>query len=266
MGPNQFVAAIRKLPIAAVLVFLAFVMAGCGSGSTGNNQNAPTWNYTALGDSLAAGALAQQGYVARYATYVNADTGANVTTVNLGVPGWHSADLLNALQNDPTLRASVSNAEVVTFDIGGNDLASGHDSYTGGTCGGTDGQDCLRAAVAGFETNWDEILAQLLTLRSTGNTIIRTMDIYNPYVAADMKAGIFTIMEPYLDEVNTHIHSTAQANGIPVAAVHQAFNGADGTQDPNVQGLLAIDGFHPNDAGHKVIADQLRALGYAPLH
>ena len=30
--------------------------------------------------------------------------------------------------------------------------------------------------------------------------------------------------------------------------------------------LIAVDGFHPNDAGYKVIADQLRALGYAPLH
>ena len=40
---------------------------------------------------------------------------------------------------------------------------------------------------------------------------------------------------------------------------------ADGTQDPVAQGLIATDGLHPNDAGHKVIADQLRALGYAPL-
>ncbi len=51
-----------------------------------------------------------------------------------------------------------------------------------------------------------------------------------------------------------------------MANVHQAFNGTDGTQDPDAQGLLAVDGFHPNDAGHKVIADQLGALGYQPLH
>jgi len=30
--------------------------------------------------------------------------------------------------------------------------------------------------------------------------------------------------------------------------------------------LIASDGFHPNDAGHKVIADQLRMLQYKPLH
>lgn len=80
------------------------------------------------------------------------------------------------------------------------------------------------------------------------------------------KIPIFTTLEPYLDEVNSHIHANAQANSVRVAAVHQAFNGADGTQDPGMLGLIADDGFHPNDAGHKVIADQLRTLGYAPLH
>ncbi len=155
---------------------------------------------------------------------------------------------------------------MLTWDIGGDDLANAHDNYTKGTCGGTDNQDCLRNAVATFEQNWDAIISNILQLRSTSNTIIRTMDIYNPYVASDMQAGIFDTLEPYLDEVNNHIHSTASANGIPVANVHQAFNGADGKTDPGTLGLIAVDGFHPNDAGHKVIADQLRALQYSPLH
>ncbi len=74
------------------LIIFALSLAGCGAGTTGNNPTAPSWQYTALGDSLADGVLAQQGYVARYATYVNLDTGANVNTTNLGVPGWHSGD------------------------------------------------------------------------------------------------------------------------------------------------------------------------------
>lgn len=257
----------RKALGLLLATFLIFLLAACGSGSTGNNPSAQTWPYTALGDSLAAGALAQQGYVQRYATYLNADTGANITTTNLGVPGWHSDDLLNAIQTDQNMRNSLSNAEVVTFDIGGNDLANAHDRYTKGQCNeGTDDQDCLRNAVSNFEKNWDQIVTELLKLRDQGKTIIRTMDIYNPYVASDQQAGIYDIVEPYLDEVNSHIHQSGQANQIPVAAVHQAFNGANGTQDPSTQGLIAVDGFHPNDAGHKVIADQLRQLGYSPLH
>ena len=256
---------LNKVFISLISLIIAFSFIGCGSGTTGNNPSSPTWNYTALGDSLASGALAQEGYVPRYATYVNTDTGANVNTTNLGVPGWHSSDLLNALQNDSITRSNVTGSKVVTWDIGGNDLANAHDNYTAGTCGGTDNQDCLRYAVATFETNWSSIISQILLLRSSSDTIIRTMDIYNPYVASDMQQGIFTTIEPYLDEVNSYIHSTATTNGIPVANVHQAFNGADGTTDPGTLGLIAVDGFHPNDAGHKVIADQLRALGYAPL-
>jgi len=256
---------IRKYCVWAIVLFLSCTLVGCGSGTTGNGSG-PSWQYAALGDSLAAGLIAQMGYVPRYATYVNTDTGATVTTLNLGIPGWKSGDLLNALQTDPAFRNQVSGAQVVTWDIGGNDLASAHDSFVNNTCGGPDNQDCLRSAVSTFETNWDAIVVELLKLRDPSKTILRTMDIYNPYVASDMQAGRFTTIEPYLDQVNTHIHDNANANNIPVAEVHTGFNGADGMTDPGTLNLIAADGFHPNDAGHKVIADQLRALAYAPLH
>jgi lysophospholipase L1-like esterase len=256
MSAKGLVAFRSRYWLAFVVLFFTLVPVGCGSGTTGNSSTAPTWQYTALGDSLAAGALAQQGYVPRYATYVNTDTGSNVTTLNLGIPGWHSGDLLNALQNDP----------IVTWDIGGNDLANAHDSFVQKTCGGVDNQDCLRTAVTTFQTNWDAIIVELLKLRVPSQTILRTMDIYNPYVAADTTSGMFATIEPYLDQVNSHIQANAQTNGIPVAAVHLAFNGPAGTVDPIAAGLIASDNFHPNDAGHKVIADQLRMLLYKPLH
>lgn len=255
----------RKYWLWPLIFFFSWVPVGCGSGTTGNGSG-PTWQYSAMGDSLAAGALAQLGYVSRYATYINTDTGATVSTVNMGIPGWQSDDLLNALQNDPVFRHQVSGAEVVTWDIGGNDLANAHDSFVANTCGGPDNQDCLRSAVSTFETNWDAIVVELLKLRDPDKTILRTMDIYNPYVASDTQAGRFATIEPYLDQVNNHIHDNAKTNNIPVAEVHTAFNGTDGTQDPGTLNLIAVDGFHPNDAGHKVIADQLRALAYAPLH
>ena len=213
------------------VLFLSLLTVGCGSGTTGNGSGAK-WHYTAMGDSLAAGALAEMGYVPRYATYLNTDTSATITTLNLGIPGWTSGDLLNALQNDPAFRKQVSDADVVTWDIGGNDLSGPHDSYVNNTCGGPDNQDCLRSAVATFETNWDAIVVEILKLRDPNKTILRTMDIYNPYVAADMQAGRFTTIEPYLDQANNHIADSGKANNIPVAAVHTAFNGADGMTGP----------------------------------
>ena len=101
----------RKYCVWVFVLFLSSLTVGCGSGTTGSGSG-PSWQYAAMGDSLAAGLLAQMGYVPRYATYLNTDTGAIITTLNMGIPGWKSGDLLNALQNDPAFRNQVSGAEV----------------------------------------------------------------------------------------------------------------------------------------------------------
>jgi lysophospholipase L1-like esterase len=254
------------------LLAAALLVAGCGGGGGGGTVGPPppnpsfTWNYTALGDSLAVGLVANSGYVVRYQGFLQADNNAAVTLVNRGVNGWTSAQLRNALQTDTAMRNAVSNAQVVTWDIGGNDLREARDRFKAGTCGGADGQDCLRAAVTNFRNNWDAILSEILALRLRTTTILRTMDVYNPYVAEDKAAGHFTILQPYLDQVNQHIQVTAAAQGIPVARVFEAFNGASGDEDPRAKGLIAFDGLHADDDGHALIASRLRALGYAPLN
>jgi lysophospholipase L1-like esterase len=249
---------------ASVACLCLVLLAGCGNG-TGSGANSTNWQYTALGDSLAVGVLdTQGGYVKRYDAYITADTGVSVSLTDLGVNGAHSGDLLKSLQNDPNFRTHVSSSQVVTWDIGGDDLLHAINLFRNGQCGGADNQDCLRAAVVTFMHNWDAIVQQILALRDKSNTIIRTMDIYNPFVAELMVKGTFSTAEPYLDEVNQDIASSAKANGIPMAQVHLAFNGPNSDQDPVAKGLITIDGVHPNDNGHKVIADALRALGYAP--
>ncbi len=239
------------------------LLTGCGNGTgSGSTQ----WRYTALGDSLAVGILdSQGGYVRRYDAYITTDTGVTVSLTDLGVNGAHSGDLLKSLENDPNFRSHVSSSQVVTWDIGGDDLLHAVNLFRNGQCGGADNQDCLRSAVATFMPDWDAIVQQILALRDKNQTIIRTMDVYNPFVAELMVQGTFSTVEPYLDQVNQHIASSAKANGIPMAQVHLAFNGPNGDQDPVAKGLITVDGIHPNDNGHKVIADALRALGYAPL-
>jgi lysophospholipase L1-like esterase len=260
---------------------IAFLIAtlGCGSshhdqpGTSGSPSPSPgagaptpaTWPYTALGDSLAVGILASQGYVSRYDQYVQADTGNSVPLSDLGQNGWTSADLLSALKNNQQLRSAVAHASVITWDIGGNDLLRARVAFYSGSCGGSDNQDCLRSAVSTFGANWDAIVAQIVSLRSPGSAILRTMDVYNPFVAEDQASGNFALLNAYLDQVNQHIATSADRNGIPFAQVHQAFNGSSGNQDAAAAGLISIDGVHPNDNGHKVIADLLRRLGYAPL-
>jgi lysophospholipase L1-like esterase len=244
-----------------------------------NGAPAGTFNYTALGDSLAYGILdlSGGGYVPRYANYVQTDTGATVSLNNLGQNGWTSGQLLNALRTNAAFRNSIANSQVVTWDIGGNDLLRITDEYKGGACGGADNQDCLRSAVAMFKANWAAIIVEILSLRRTSDTVIRTMNVYNPFVKAwkasdswanDGGLNDFQVIKPYLDEVNNYIEATATANNIPYAKVYQAFNGINGDEDAGDKGYISpydYSGVHPSDLGHKVIADLFRNLGYYPL-
>jgi lysophospholipase L1-like esterase len=240
---------------------------------------ASTLSYTAMGDSLAYGILdlSAGGYVPRYGGYVQADTASTVFLKNLGQNGWTSARLLDALRTDANFRSSVASSQVVTWDIGGNDFLRNIDDYQGGTCGGPDNQNCLRDAATQFKANWNAIIAEILSLRSTGNTVIRTMDIYNPFVkaqkasdswAADGGLNDFQVIKPYLDDANKHIATTAAANNIPCAKVYQAFNGPGGDEDAKDKGYISVydpSGVHPNELGHAVIANLFRGLGYVPL-
>src|ERR671911_123417 len=64
-----------------------------GEGETTARTDAPvSWDYVALGDSLAVGVGARRGYVDRYAAYIEADTGAQVKVINLGESGQRSSE------------------------------------------------------------------------------------------------------------------------------------------------------------------------------
>ena len=231
------------------------------------------FRYTSLGDSIAFGiwALPSQGYPFRYMRHLEADTGVELQIIPLGVPGWTSSDLVNALRQGGWFRFATFISEVVTFNIGGNDLRAARSAYKAQVCGDADNQQCLRAGVAAFKANWDGIIQEIKSLRSGRPTIIRTMDIYNPFVTVDQASDSwpgdgmndFQALNPYLSEVNAHIAASSAANGILVAPIHLTFNGASGAEDPAAKGYISFDGFHPNGLGHRVMGQLLRGLGYA---
>ena len=200
-----------------------------------------TWDYVALGDSLAAGVGARRGYVDMYADYLRDDTGARVKLTNLGVSGQTSPQLLRALRHDRSTRRALRGAEVVTYNIGINDLGQAWGSYDAGTCGGAQGERCLHTAVAELDENWNAITGEILTL-SPDETIIRTVGLgYTP------QAG--RVVEPYLKQVNRNIATSSDESGIPYAETRLGDKG------------LGPDGLHPDESGYEEIAGELEELG-----
>ena len=242
-----------------VLLFVCLLVTACSEVGAGGSQQdekprrasagqeTASWDYVALGDSLAAGVGAERGYVDRYAAHLRNDTGARVRVTNLGVGGQTSSELLDALRGDESMRRAIEGAEVVTLNIGLNDLGRAGAAYEEGTCGGEDGEECLREAVEALKDNWDAIATELLSLRSTGDTIIRTPGLgYTPRAEDDL--------QHYVSEVNRHIASKARSKAVPYVEIPAGEIG------------MSPDGVHPNDAGYAAIAERLRGLGFGPLH
>ena len=225
--------------------------------------------YTILGDSVAAGLVAFEGYASQYEDYIENDNNVSIDSQNRAQSGARSADLRIALQQNTALRQDVAEADFVTWNIGGNDLRAARDLYKAGSCGGPDNQACLRTAVAEFKQNWNQIVQEVTSLKKP-TAVVRSMDIYYPYVDEDRSADTwpndggqndYDELRPYLTEVNQHIASSLQSRSIPYARVYDAFNG-NGAVDPDEQGLIGFDGYHPNQTGHNRIASLLRQLGY----
>src|SRR5215217_7570328 len=264
-----------------ILAALLVLVVGCGQEqSTAEGEQTTTaatvstgsLDYVAFGDSLATG-YGYNSYVDRYAALLGTDTGANVNVNNLGMNGLTSGQLRATIENDQRAKGAIEQSEVITINIGANDLLQARSRYKAGYCGGADNQDCLRQAVTDFRANWDAILTIVTGLRSPDEAIIRVTDFYNPFVNLDGSmiswpdSGTtdFSIFEKYLEQVNSDIAESSNAHDIPHAKIHQAFNGPSGTGDPSDKGYMHSDGIHPNDGGHAVIAQELRRLGYEPL-
>lgn len=81
-------------------------------------------DYVALGDSLAAGWTPYNENGPGYGEYLAERFERfqyTVDLVNYGVPGYTSVQLKNQLTNE-TVASSIRNAEVITIDIGANDV------------------------------------------------------------------------------------------------------------------------------------------------
>jgi acyl-CoA thioesterase I len=258
----------RLLPPLAAFLSLALAVAPAQPSASAQAQTAPA--YLALGDSLAFGVGATNPSTAGYVALAHnamsnserfGEPGLELT--NLGVAGARSADLLapggqldlalaeiSARQEDASPLAN--EVEVISVDVGGNDLLSL--VAPGSPCLESASVEPCRAAFGEILSSIDRNLTEIVTrLRAAApEATIVVVDLYNPY------SGTGDLREP-IAEVGV-----GQANGvigsvtadpelrITTASIFALFIGR-GTQ------WVAPDGIHPNDSGHRVIAEAVIA-------
>jgi acyl-CoA thioesterase I len=196
--------------------------------------------YLAMGDSLAAGQGAipvTQGYA--YLLYKGGtfDSLTNTIFADAAVPGAKSADVLDF---QVPQAVNIFQPDVVTISVGGNDLLE--------ILGGADPVTVLTA----FQANLTNIL---VTLRADLPKAL--IIIGNQYDIPDITAGIpgATLV---IGKFNAIIAGVAQATGVRVADVFDAFQGRNGLLLIERHGASAFE-VHPTNAGYRVMADTFAA-------
>jgi lysophospholipase L1-like esterase len=254
----------RLLPrlAAPLLLALAFI----GSPQIARSADAPA--YLALGDSLAFGVGAEnpaaEGYVALTYDALLQDerwTDSGLDLINVSEPGATSTDLVEedgqldkALEEIEARRLSdeADPVDIISIDIGGNDLLSlaepdspCFDDPNGAIC-----RSIINTTLSDLQAN--------LTLALTGlreaapGAEIYVVDVYNPYSGTGEALEIIADIGVQL--VNGVIAAVASMPelGTRLVSVYDIFDGR-GEQ------WVASDGIHPNNDGHRVLAEALTA-------
>jgi len=207
------------------------------------------FQYTAIGDSLTVGfgALPGNGFVPVYRRLAERHLRTFVAYDNLGVNGLTSQGLYDYISRNPSFRQLVSQADIITISIGGNDLIRAAKS----SAGNLSGRD-FHEALSNCKTNFSRILKTIYELKKNSKRpyIIRAVGLYNPFPQIEGSSY-------YVQQYNRYLESYANST-FAVANIYASFKGRE-------RALLSLDHFHPNGYGYSIIAEQLNRLGYGSL-
>lgn len=260
------------LPLIFIFTCFTFV----GSNLTVNAEQTTTkGTITALGDSIATGYLLDdpttQGYPYKLANYMNMNLN------NAAINGETTSELLTLLDGqDSNSEGShvveyVSNADIVTVSIGGNNLlhptvaalnmgVPGGDvktasfsqiiSATLALASGSQFQylsDNLKLGVDSFNNDFPEIIKKIHTINPNAKICVST--IANPIEGLYPNAGTQKLQEA-IDSINNIIKNQS-ANGDYLVADVDGLSKNIGRL--SITNLLSKNDIHPNIYGHNII-------------
>lgn len=186
--------------------------------------------YVALGDSVAVGWKAQGnwGYVQRIWNALRRG-GTRWGLWNLASLGGTTGSLLRT----QVPRALAAGPDLVTIDIGGNDL-----------------RRVIRNPEPAFPWILGNLDRALDRLGQTGAPIF-VADVYNPYPRG---TPLHEYGERWLNAFNHNLAGTVARHGAVLVPIHRVLDAAEGR-------VIAPDNLHPNTRGHELIAGAFLAAG-----
>jgi hypothetical protein len=225
--------------------------------------------YVVLGGSLSCGFddYSGGGFPERYATLYGEDhPGSYPQVTNLCKPNTPS-DAMIATLSEPTTQDALSKADIISLDNGAIEWLQARWSYKAGSCGGDDGQDCLRTLYDRYTANRKAIDDAIDASRQPGSLVFAT-HYYNPWTAEDMGADTyagdggdddFTVLSRYLRALSDYSEADAQARGWRFVDLGLMFNGANFDADMLAAGYTTpTDRIHLTSEGHAEWAEAMR--------
>lgn len=225
---------------------------GQNAATPGPSSGIPGGVYVAMGDSVAAGLGASQpaatGYAALVRDALDDRYGNDVRLENLAVAGHSTDDVIE--QEIPQARGILASEEVtlITLTLAGNDLYA---ELTHPDCVDDPASPAcpLKEALDGIEANLDTILSDLRAAAGPDMPVIVTTypNFFSiPGHPLEQRAGYA------LRRLNEVIRASAGRHGALVAELETAF---DGWADELTHVMETPMNPHPNDAGHRLIAE-----------
>ena len=210
-----------------------------------------------IGDSVTAGSNCDcETFVELYATDLASQRGLKTSSVNLGVSGWTSTQLLTALTTPGAFLDQVAKSDILLVTMGANDLVPLQSKQSSG-CTTT----CYSPLVESVGHNMELIVAAARAAQPDHPPTILVTDYWNVFQDGDVgtaqNGGSFQSWSDLLTRAaNTQICDAARRSGATCVDLYGPFKG-DGSKNPTSQ--LAADGDHPNSAGHQLVASALLA-------
>jgi lysophospholipase L1-like esterase len=197
----------------------------------------------ALGDSIVAGVgdSTKRGFVDLMADDLSKSTNKPVNVQNKGVPGRTSGELLFSLQYDNGLREEIKKADMITINIGGNDIIRSVDRKN------------IKNSLKNFnylKKNFSFNLNKTIQMIRSENpdASIVLLELYSPVEPEDK---FYSMSNQLLPQWNVVLYKLMdQYDSLMVVETSNVIDGQNGE-------LVSKDGFHPSPEGYEAINEQI---------